>query len=154
MPTFTVIQANAQDKIFETSAGPGLWTLAEEYLTVTAFLKIEVVDPEAVWQYAQNQYCNAGGTIHNDLASILPSAPIGALIAKLGGSSADFPPPANAAGQQAALPSGIRLFTVGSFTIISTATADSGPLYLAMNDTLAGFPNHAGKMKVKISLGA
>jgi len=49
---------------------------------------------------------------------------------------------------------GIRAFAVGTYSVIDVKAEDSGPLFLAMNDTLAGLSQHAGKMTVKVSTGA
>ena len=152
-PTFSALKdAQNNVKVFEITAGLPMWTLAEDYIAGPVKLKIEAVDQDALWQYAPDQYCKAGGTTRNDLAAILPAAPIGALIAKVGGSSADFPPPAGAGGQPGTLLAGIKLFAVGAYAVVEIKDTESGPLFLAMNDTLAGFPHHAGTMKVKISL--
>jgi len=152
-PTFTELK-DAQNNVlvFEIPAGLPVWTLAVDYIAGTVKLKIEVEASDSLWQYAPDQYCKAGGTTRNDLAAILPAAPIGALIGKVGGSTADFPPPAAAGGQPGTLPTSIKLFAVGVYAVIDVKDTESGPLFLTMNDTLAGFPNHAGTMKVKISL--
>jgi hypothetical protein len=144
-------QDRTKDKEIEISAGPPLWTMAEDYIQGPVKLKIEVVDPEAVWQFAAETYCKAGGTMRNDLAALFPAAPIGALIGKLGGGTADCPAaaPAGAVGTP---PAGVKLFAVGTFAVIAVGEDDSGPLFLTMNDTLAGLANHRGKMKIKVSL--
>ena len=154
-PTFTPLKDSGNnDRIIEVPAGPELWALVEDYILGPIKLKVEVVDPEGLWQYAANQYCKATGTMRNDLGSILPAAPIGALIGKLGGSAADFPPPAPAPlSLPPTLPVGIRLFAIGSYAIVDVKDIDSGPLFLAMNDTLSAFPAHAGKIRVKVSIG-
>ncbi len=126
--------------------------MAEDYIAGPVKLKIEVTEPDALWQFAADQYCTASGATRNDVAALLPSAPVGALIGKLGGGTADFPPPPIAPTQPAALPTGIKLFAVGAYAVIDVKDADSGPLFLTMNDTLAGFANHRGKMKIKVSL--
>ncbi|MGA3130700.1 MAG: hypothetical protein ABSD59_07860 [Terracidiphilus sp.] len=152
MPAFTPLKnVQNQDKEIEISAGPPLWTVAEEYIFGPVKLKVEVVDPEAVWQFAAETYCKAGGTMRNDPAALLPGAPIGALIGKLGGGTADCPVAMSAGGQPAA-PAGVRLFAVGTYAVIEVKKEDSGALFLTMNDTLAGFANHRGNLKIKVSL--
>ena len=151
-PVFTPLKdAQNHDKEIDISAGPPLWTMAEDYITGPIKLKIEVVDPEAVWQFAVETYCKAGGTMRNDPAALLPAAPIGALIGKLGGGTADFPAAVTGGVQPAAL-AGVKLFAVGTYAVIEVKKDDSGALFLTMNDTLAGFANHRGKMKLKVSL--
>jgi hypothetical protein len=151
-PVFqTLKDAQGHDKIVEVSAGPPIWTMAEDYITGPIKLKIEVIDPEAVWQFAQETSCKAGGTIRNDATSLFPAAPLGSLIGKLGGGTADFPPPPTAVGQPVPL-AGVQLFAVGIFAVIEVKKEASGALFLTMNDTLAGFVNHRGSLKIKISL--
>lgn len=151
-PVFTPLKdAQNHDREIEISAGPPFWTMAEDYILGPVKLKIEVVDPEAVWQFAAEAYCKAHGTIRNDLGALLPAAPIGALIGKLGGGTADVPAPA-ATGSQPVAPAGMKLFAVGTYAVIQVGKDDSGALFLTMNDTLAGFASHRGSMKVRVSL--
>ncbi len=152
MPAFTPLKnAQNQDREIDISAGPPLWTLVEDYIFGPIKLKIELVDPEAVWQFAAETYCKANGTMRNDPAALLPGAPIGALIGKLGGGTADFPVAPQAGGQPIPLP-GVRLFAVGTYAVIEVKRDDSGPLFLTMNDILAGFSTHRGNLKIKVSL--
>jgi hypothetical protein len=144
-PTF----ANPSE--IDIPAGPVIWTMAEDFVFGPVKVKIELIDPEALWQYATDQYCKAGGTLRNDLNSILPTAPIGALIGKLGGGTADIPPPAPSGMPPGPLAAGIRLFAAGAFAVIDVKDIDSGPLFLGMNDVLGGFANHGGKLKVRVS---
>ncbi len=148
-PTFTTVKND-----FEISAtSSALWTVALEYVAGATKLKIEVIDLTSVWQYSTDHWCRAGGTMRNEVAALLPSAPIGALIGKLGGGTADCPAPPGASGPSP-MPAGNKVFSVGTYAIIDVKAEDSGPLFLAMNDVLAGFPQHAGSVKVKISTGA
>jgi hypothetical protein len=145
-----LLDAQNQIREIDISAGPPFWTLAEDYILGPIKLKIEVVNPDAVWQSFAETSCKAGGSIRNDAAALLPVAPIGALIGKLGGSTADLPV---AIGSTApTMPPGVRLFAVGTFAVIEVAKTDSGPLFLTMNDTLAGFAGHRGTMKIRVSL--
>jgi hypothetical protein len=153
-PTFTYILEGADPKVFEVpSSAASLWTQIGPYIAGPVKLKIEVVDPAAVWQYSTDHWCRAGGTTRNDAAALLPGAPIGALVGKLGGSTADCPPPPGPAGPSP-MPAGNRTFAVGTFAVIEVKAEESGPLFLGMNDTLAGFAQHAGALKVKIATGS
>jgi hypothetical protein len=153
-PDFTPLKDEnnkANDREIEISAGPPLWTMAVKYIVGPVKLKIEVLDPNAVWQFAAGTSCDASGTMRNDPLAMLPAAPIGALIGKLGGGTADFPAPPTAT-DSAQAPAGVKLFAVGTYAVIEVLKTDSGPLFLAMNDTLTGFATHRGNMKIKVSL--
>jgi hypothetical protein len=154
-PAFTYLKnPDGTDKTFQIPAfAAAFWTLATDYIPGPTKLKIEVVDPASVWQYAPGQQCRASGTTRNDPGALLPAAPIGALIGKLGGGTADCPPPPTSSGPSA-MPAGMKLFGVGTIAVIDVKADDSGPLFLTMNDTLAGFLTHAGLLLVKIATGS
>ena len=156
-PTYTPLKdSNNEIRIFEVPAqGGDLWTLIDDYIAGPAKVKIEVQDPDnALWQYATDHYCGPGGTAKNDVGALLPTAPIGALIGKVGGSSADCPGPLVQGLAPVPAAGSPKMFTVGRFAVIKLATEDSGPLFLAMNDLLSGFPQHSGKIKVTVSTAA
>jgi hypothetical protein len=107
-PQFTALQdADDHDREIDISAGPPLWTMAEDYIQGPVKLKIEVVGPAATWQFAAGTYCDACGTMRNDPNALLPAAPIGALIGKLGGGTADAPASAAIAGGAPTPPPGM-----------------------------------------------
>ncbi len=92
------------------------------------------------WEYAEGKSCTADGDPRSTLWSsnaIFSEAPVGALIAKIGGSAAGIKD-----GE-------IRL--VGHFAVLKFAKNFSGPLYLTINDELAGLPTNSGSLQVTIS---
>lgn len=64
-------------------------------------------------------------------------APIGALIAKVGGS--------NIAGEEG------DIIIIGSMAVITIGEKVSGPLYLTINDASDSFDDNSGELKVTIS---
>ncbi len=117
----------------------GLWTLASEFIQGPALVRFST-SPENEWNYAsKDAKCSADGALTaliSPQACVLPGAPVGALIAKFGGSTA---------GQ-----SDGKVFLVGSFAIIPIDAAASGPLYLTINDEPSGMTNNTGTLDVSI----
>lgn len=122
----------------EIKAKPeGIWTPAYEYVRAPALLKIEASDDE--WEYAPGKKCKADGDRNSLLHSqdlIAPGAPAGALIAKVGGSTAGI--------------NDGRIFVVGKLCLLQLD--QSGPLFLTVNDQVSGLESNSGSIKVKISL--
>jgi hypothetical protein len=117
----------------------GVWTKVIEYIEGGTILKLEVGTPESTWHYGDEDTCGPDG----DVASImlrskclLASAPVGALIGKIGGSTAGTV-------------DGVT-FVVGTFCIVKVG-ADGGPLYLTINDQENGMSNNKDTMKVTVS---
>ncbi|HKV61837.1 MAG TPA: hypothetical protein VJO16_07990 [Candidatus Acidoferrum sp.] len=125
---------------FEVKAKPdGIWTLAYEYVRAPALVEIEANDDE--WEYAPGKKCSANGDLSSTLRpqdAILTTAPVGALIAKVGGSTAGI--------------SDGRLFVVGKKALLQLDQNTSGPLFLTINDQLSGLQNNDKSIKVKISI--
>jgi hypothetical protein len=117
----------------------GGWTLAVEWVKGPGMLKFEAGAEE--WFYAESDQNKAFAD--GDLAALvapktclLPTAPVGALIGKIGGSSAG-----TADG---------TVFVVGKFCLLEVAKS-KGPVYLTINDELTGLGNNRGEISVKIS---
>ena len=148
---------------------PGsLWRLAHEYVQGPRLLRLRVlnadnrpaIDPATgnpvadasgnspQWGKDDNA-CTPDGAPTNppkDTVLLCSKAPRGALVAKLGGSSADHPD--TAANSQ---PYGSRkVFAVGSYCVILVAKDDSGPLFLTRNETLDAFREDMGELKILI----
>jgi hypothetical protein len=87
---------------------------------------------------------SASGTGKNGLLPV--SALRGALIAKIGGSTADVPDPSNPTTPYGSK----RVFAVGLFCVVSLAAADAGPLFVAMNDSVGSKSGHAGTLQVAV----
>lgn len=114
----------------------GLWTVAQEFLPGPARIRFEA---SGKWSYASGSECGPNGDMLSMVSSdqtILKGAPVGALIAKIGGSSAG-------------LTDG-TLYLIGSFAVVETGPNVKGPLYLTINDDPTGFRNNSGKIAVNI----
>lgn len=136
----------------------GLWTLALEFVPGARLLRTQIsaVDEnrtavEITWSVKRGENCGADGIIRTPAKTgvLCTAAPYGALIGKLGGSTADLPDPTPAV---AATPYGTkRVFTAGSQAIVTlSAAADGAPLFLTMNDSPEEFQNHGGALHVLI----
>lgn len=119
----------------------GLWTLVNDFVEGSHWLKITAL-ADGVWSYADapDAHCGADGNSQALLYStkcLSPDAPVGALIAKIGGSSV-----------------GARdgtIFVVGRHCVLRVPE-DGGPLYLTINDEQAGMGNNAGAIDVEIAI--
>jgi hypothetical protein len=124
----------------EISTTPaGLWTKAVEFVPAGTVLKLEV-DPSAAWRYS-NQHqrtCGPDGEIGAaaDSGLLMPEAPVGAVIGKIGGSSAG-----KSDGTQ---------FVVGAFALLTVAQDKSGPLFLTMNVNPAHRPATNDRIGVSV----
>ena len=123
----------------DVSATPdGLWTKAIEFVPPNTTLKLEA---SGAWKYT-NQHerkCGPDGDAGaaTDTSFLKQTAPVGAVIAKVGGSSA---------GKDDG-----TVFVIGAFAIITLQKEQSGPLYLTMNVNPAQRPTTTDKMAVAIS---
>lgn len=122
----------SQVTTIDVSPDNGPWVLAIDYVPSGTLLKFECKDAEKKsWKYAVNPEVTSGpdGNIAGKVATgetlPLATAPIGSLIAKIGGSTAS---------------SEGTIFSVGSFAVHLWAAAESGPLYLGMNVPVASQP--------------
>jgi len=122
----------------EVNAKPsGLWTIAREFIAGPARIRFEA---EGTWKYSPDSPCGPDGDMLSMISSsqtILKSAPVGSLIAKIGGSSA---------GQTDG-----TLYLIGSFAMIDIGADLKGPLYLTINDDPGGVTNNSGSLKVKVN---
>ena len=112
------------------------WTPALDFLTPGKLYRI-TVDPAKQWTPESSANpCNANGdaTLTRSSEVVVNTAAIGALIAKVGGSTADLKPDATK----------VILFSAGSHCVFSvTEATKAGPLYLGINDV----PNSQTKVK-------
>lgn len=142
--------------MFTVEAKPtGLWNLVTNYVTGSRLLRFRWLPQDAQgnplpdkWNPGTNVLCGADGTWITPAKTGLLSggALYGALIGKIGGSSADVPDTS-----QPAAPYGSRrVFAVGSHCVISLGSTEGGPLYLTMNDAPEGFASHSGALTVLI----
>jgi hypothetical protein len=130
----------------EIRANPdGIWTWAYEYVEGPALLKIEVKDnppgKAQEWQYAPGKKCTADGDRNPPTQArncIFPDAPVGALIAKIGGSTAG-------------LKDG-KIYLVGRKALLSLDQNTSGPLFFTINTPVGGMQDNADALKVSVSI--
>ncbi len=114
-----------------------LWTLAYDELGPVQ-LKIEA-DPDELWSYAAAVQCGPDGDLTSLIARdrcVCAKAPVGALIGKIGGSTAGVDDG--------------RVFPVGSYCVVHLADGE-GPLYLGINDEITGMANNDRALTVRIS---
>lgn len=122
----------------------GYWTLALDYVGVSKRLRLIVEETVSgvpnKWNYAPEKVCTADGDPAapiNPANCIVVDAPPGALIAKVGGSTA---------GKN----DGGHTFVVGSYCVIELDDKTKGPLYLTMNTDPTSLLERSGKLFVKI----
>jgi hypothetical protein len=143
-------------KVFTVEARPnGLWNLVTDYVTGSRLLRFRCLTQDAQgnalpdkWNPGTNVLSGADGAWITPARTGLLSggALYGALIGKIGGSSADVPDNS----QQASPYGSRRVFAVGSHCVISLGATEGGPLFLTMNDTPEGFANHSGALVVLV----
>jgi hypothetical protein len=118
----------------------GVWTWAVDYVKGPARILVEAVD--GTWTYSSGRpACGADGDLESLLSAdgtILPTAPSGALLVKIGGSTA-----------------GVNDGTVrvaGRKAYLEIEATVSGPVFLTINDQLGGMSDNAGELKVRVSI--
>jgi hypothetical protein len=129
------------DEVIPAKPSTGLWTCAYDFIKGPMLLKFEVKPTEQEWNYSFGTSCTADGDPGSMLSStgcLMPKAPVGALIVKIGGSTASA-----ADGKLVAL--------VGTYAIVEVPAGAYGPLYLTINDEPSGITNNDGSVKVDIS---
>jgi hypothetical protein len=132
----------------------GLWTRAVDYVAGPRKLKI-TADPTLAWTLGSSSTGPDGDPNQSPNANalpLLPSALLGSLIAKIGGSAADNTAPVvSAAGLPPVAPIGVPTpFSIGSFCILEIPATQKGSLFLTMNDTAGAFAQHSGSLTVNI----
>ncbi|MFN2407675.1 MAG: hypothetical protein ABR594_16625 [Pyrinomonadaceae bacterium] len=119
------------------------WTPAMDFVTPGKLYRI-IVDAKQEWKPdSGSAKCNADGDATVKLSSevVLSTSAIGALIAKIGGSTADLKPDTNK----------VTVFSAGRHCVFSVADATkAGPLYLGINDLPNSQAKVAGQIEVTI----
>lgn len=117
------------------------WTPALDFVTPGKLYRI-IVDSKQEWTpESSSAKCGADGdaTLTRSSDAVLTSSAIGALIAKIGGSTADLKPDTNK----------VVLFSAGRHCVFSVAdAAKAGPLYLGIND----LPNSQTRVEGQIEV--
>lgn len=121
----------------------GVWTWAVDYVKGPARILIEAA-AGGTWVYSAGRAaCGADGDLGALLSpnsTILPSAPTGALLVKIGGSTAGV--------------SDGTVRVAGSKAYIEVDGTVSGPVFLTINDEVGGMSDNTGDLKVKVSISA
>jgi hypothetical protein len=123
----------------------GLWTRAYDYVSGPKKLSLEV-KPKAdgtlqTWKYSTLRECSANGDLGSSIGAdrcLLKTAPVGALIGKIGGSTAGAT-------------DGTITFIVGQFCVVEFDEKVKGPLFLTINDEPSGFADNDGQLSVTLS---
>jgi hypothetical protein len=90
------------------------------------------------WQPEGTKTCTADGATALDRTVLLPAAPGGALIAKIGGSSADT------------TVDKLPLFAVGRHCVFTVEAGKAGTLYLGVNDAVGSMARLTGHLTVRL----
>jgi hypothetical protein len=134
-----VINWNEIQKDLSVSAKPdGLWTWAYDYVQGPAHIMFVA---KGKWSYAADAECGADGDPGSLISAsqcLVPEAPVGALVVKVGGSTAGTKDG--------------KVFVVGSRGVVDLDSATAGPILLAINDEAGGMGDNSGEMKVTISV--
>jgi hypothetical protein len=116
----------------------GLWTQVCEYVEGPVQLKVKATGS---WTYSEGRGCGPDGDTKLGFSQdvLLANVPRGALIAKVGGSTADKP-------------DGTKqlVFAVGSECVITLEATNKGALFMTMNDDMSQFTGHDGKVTVEV----
>jgi hypothetical protein len=108
----------------------GTWTLGVEYVKAVG-----------KWAYGAGKECGPDGDLNALLSAdqaLLPGAPVGALIVKIGGSTAGAKDG--------------TLHVAGSSALVALDANTFGPVYLTINDHATGLADNTGEVKVTISI--
>lgn len=117
----------------------GLWTLIIDYLPGPAAIKIAANDAQWSYSEAPTTQCGADGDPDSLLARtrcLLTTAPVGALVGKIGGSTAG-------------VVSDGALFVVGRSCVVQIPEGGA-PVYLTINDESGGMANNSGQIDVSV----
>ncbi len=116
----------------------GIWTLVCEYLKGPAKLRIEAT---GAWDYSPTKSCGPDGARSAGFLAdaLIASAPLGALIGKIGGSPAEKP-------DSRCMP-----FVAGSYAVVILDDKTEGALYFTMNDQVSHFDEHDKAVTISIT---
>jgi hypothetical protein len=127
-----------EDESVPARPSAGLWTPVLDYVPTGTLIKIEAA---GTWFYADEPeaQCGPDGNPRSfiEQASLLNTgAPVGALVGKVGGSTADR--------------DGGHAFIVGSYCVVRIPDGQDGPLMLAINDLPAARDGNRGSLDVTV----
>jgi hypothetical protein len=118
----------------------GIWTWAYDLVRGPALIKVEA---SGQWTYSAGRQCGPDGDLTallNSRYALVPDAPFGALLIKIGGSTA-----------------GVRdgdVRVAGSTAVIRVEDGTAAPVLLTINDELSGLGDNDGELIVTMSIAA
>ena len=124
------------DQVVVPAKPGGIWTLAAQHVSGPALIKIEAA---GTWSYAPAVECGPDGDLGSPISArgtILAGEPVGALIVKVGGSTAG-------------IADGV-VRVAGSAAVTQIDDKTTGPVFLTINDELTGMSDNRGELKVKV----
>ncbi|MGA2736729.1 MAG: hypothetical protein ABSG65_04685 [Bryobacteraceae bacterium] len=115
----------------------GIWTLACGYVKGPVKLKIQA---NGTWDYSPMKTCGPDGARSAGFLAdaLVPSAPLGALIGKIGGSPAEKPDARSVS------------FVAGSYSVVILDDKAEGALFFSMNDQVSHFDDHDKEVTISI----
>ncbi len=117
----------------------GIWTWGNDWVEGPALIRIEAT---GTWRYSQSAgECTPDGDPASLLSArntILPDAPVGSLLVKIGGGTAAFKDG--------------KIFAAGQKAILQIDAGSSGPLLFTINDEPGGMSDNSGTVDVKIAV--
>lgn len=119
----------------------GTWTFVDVLWSAPLRLQFAAAAGQK-WNYSASGQCTADGdpqSLIDPARTILGSGPVGAIIGKIGGSSAGAS-------------DGAATFLVGSRCAFETKADWRGILYLTINDEPRGMGNNSGEIEVVIDI--
>jgi hypothetical protein len=143
-----------EERTVAVEAKGALWTLALDFVAGPARIRLEVVPQDGKMEWTcGTSVCGPGGTLALSSTAIVATAPIGALVAKIGGGEAECPGlPVGAGLSPQPLPPSSMVYAVGRYAVITLKSGDGGPLFLTMNNDVKSFVDHSGTLNVKIAI--
>lgn len=133
-----MIWSEVTDGIEVPAKPEGIWTLVFDYARGPALIKVEA---KGTWRYSPSHECGPDGDLNTLVSTdnaILAEAPVGALLVKVGGSTAG-------------VGDGV-VRVAGSFAVLQLDDQASGPVFLTINDELTGLSDNGGQLQVKLSI--
>lgn len=127
-----------KDNIMVPARPRGIWTWVFDYVKGPALIKIEA---SGDWSYSGARQCGPDGDLNalvSGRSTILSAAPVGALLVKVGGSTAG-------------VSDGV-VRVAGSSAIVQIDDKGGGPIFLTINDQLTGLSDNDGELQVKLSI--
>ena len=133
-----MIWAEVKDGVRVPARPEGIWTRVFDYVPGPALIKVEA---KGIWRYSPSRGCGPDGDLNTLVSAanaILADAPVGALLMKVGGSTAG-------------VADGV-VRVAGSYAVVQLDDQGSGPVFLTINDELTGLSDNDGQLEVRLSI--